>query len=70
MADSSVSTVMFSVAVAAGHQCKDLRVVGMCRCGLGCYIPDCLMGLGGTSEVIGALQPTEGVSGFICFTKK
>ena len=61
---------MLSAAIAAGHERKDLRVVGMCRCGLGRYIPECLMGLGGTSEVIGALQTAEGVSGFICFTKK
>lgn len=44
--------------------------MGMCRCGLGCYISDCLMGLGGMPEVIGALQTVEGVIGFICFTKK
>lgn len=44
--------------------------MGMCRCGLGRYFSDCLMGLGGMSEVIDALQTAEGVIGFICFTKK
>ena len=61
---------MLSVAIAAVHWCEDWRVAGICQCRLWVHIPDCLMGLGGTSEVIGALQTAEGVIGFICFTKK